>query len=96
MRYTQFSCAKLPSMNEFILRDFRAPYVSISLRDNEIDTWLELYSRESGEREYRYVIIDDLDATEFNDDQIENLVTVNWFYGLNESACASAIRILIG
>lgn len=63
-------------------------------RGNEITSWLDLYSRISGENDYRYVIIDDMGEADFNKDQLGNLVSVDYYYGLDEDACKRAIEIL--
>jgi hypothetical protein len=58
-------------------------------RGDEIDAWLDECSVEC-----QYVIIDDLDATNFNDHQLPRLLVVNPFNGLDESTAERAIQIL--
>lgn len=65
-------------------------------RGDEIDSWLSLYSEISGEEAIAYVIIDDLGGADFNEEQLVHLVSVDPFYGLDESACSRAIAILNG
>lgn len=63
-------------------------------RGDEITAWLEVFTEMSGGEEYEYVIIDDLGKEDFNDDQIGHLVTVDFYYGLDENARYKAISIL--
>ena len=58
-------------------------------RGDEIDAWLEECNVEC-----QYVIIDDLDATNFNDHQIPRLLVVNPFNGLDEDTAEKAISLL--
>lgn len=58
-------------------------------RGDEIDAWLKECSTECS-----YVIIDDLDACNFNEHQISRLLIVNPFFGLDEYTAERAIRIL--
>ena len=58
-------------------------------RGDEIDEWLKECSTECS-----YVIIDDLDACNFNEHQISRLLIVNPFFGLDEYTAERAIRIL--
>lgn len=58
-------------------------------RGDEIDAWLDECNVEC-----QYVIIDDLDATNFNDHQLPRLLVVNPFNGLDESTAERAIQIL--
>lgn len=60
-----------------------------SHRGQEIDEWLFQCKREC-----RYVIIDDLDSYNFNDDQMPYLLCVSPFDGLTEDIAARAIDIL--
>ncbi len=60
-------------------------------RGDEIDAWLKECPTECS-----YVIIDDLDAYNFNEHQIPRLLIVNPFFGLDEYAAERAIRILNG
>lgn len=41
-----------------------------------------------------YVIIDDLDPENFNKEQLDKLVTVNPYYGLDKDATLKAISII--
>ena len=58
-------------------------------RGDEIDAWLDECNVEC-----QYVIIDDLDATNFNDHQLPRLLVVNPFNGLDENTAERAIQIL--
>lgn len=58
-------------------------------RGDEIDAWL----KES--RTYcRYVIIDDLDGSNFNPHQINKLLVVNPYNGIDEATAEKAIQLL--
>lgn len=59
-------------------------------RGDEIDAWLDEHS----DADCRYVIIDDMDATEFNDEQIQCLLTVNPYNGLDDDSARRAAGIL--
>ena len=58
-------------------------------RGYEIDAWI----REC-KTECEYVIIDDLDANNFNEHHLPHLITVNHYNGLDEIAVKQAIEIL--
>lgn len=58
-------------------------------RGNEIQQWLV-----QCEAPRNYVIIDDLGAENFNDNQLDKLVIVNPYYGLDQEATNKAIAIL--
>ena len=58
-------------------------------RGDEIDAWLE-----ECRTECQYVIIDDLDAYNFNEHQIPRLLVVNPFNGLDEDTAKRAIELL--
>lgn len=58
-------------------------------RGDEIDAWI----REC-KTECEYVIIDDLDANNFNEHHLPHLITVNPYNGLDEIAVKQAIEIL--
>lgn len=58
-------------------------------RGDEIDAWIE-----ECKTECQYVIIDDLEANNFNEHQIPRLVIVNPFFGLDEETAERAIQIL--
>jgi len=58
-------------------------------RGDEIDAWLN-----ECDVECQYVIIDDLNATCFNEHQIPRLLVVNPFNGLDEDTAERAIQIL--
>lgn len=60
-------------------------------RGDEIARWLN-----ECDVECNYVIIDDLNSENFNKDQLERLVTVNPYYGLDKEATLKAISIIIG
>ncbi len=58
-------------------------------RGDEIDAWLEECNEEC-----QYVIIDDLEANNFNPHQIPRLLLVNPFFGLDEETAERAIALL--
>ena len=58
-------------------------------RGDEIDLWLK-----GCEEECQYVILDDIDAGNFNEHQLERLVVVDAVKGLDEVAAERAIRKL--
>ena len=59
-------------------------------RGNEIEQWLK-----ECKIDCNYVIIDDLSAENFNSSQIDKLVVVDPFCGLDELAADKAIEILL-
>ena len=59
-------------------------------RGDEIDAWLN-----ECQEECQYVIIDDLDARNFNEHQLPNLLVVNPFNGLDREIAEKAIQILL-
>jgi hypothetical protein len=58
-------------------------------RGDEIDAWLNECNVEC-----QYVIIDDLDGSNFNEHQIPRLLVVNPFFGLDEDTAERAIYLL--
>ena len=58
-------------------------------RGDEIDAWLE-----ECQTECQYVIIDDLEAYNFNEHQIPRLLVVNPFFGIDENIAERAIALL--
>ena len=58
-------------------------------RGDEIDAWLN-----ECDVECQYVIIDDLDGSNFNEHQLPRLLVVNPFNGLDEEIAERAIAIL--
>lgn len=58
-------------------------------RGDEIARWLN-----ECKEDCNYAIIDDLGVDNFNTDQLDKLVVVNPFYGLNENAAQQAIDII--
>ena len=58
-------------------------------RGDEIDAWLNECNVEC-----QYVIIDDLDGSDFNEHQIPRLLVVNPFFGLDEDTAERAIYLL--
>ena len=58
-------------------------------RGDEIDSWLNECNVEC-----QYVIIDDLDGSNFNEHQIPRLLVVNPFFGLDEETAERAIYLL--
>jgi hypothetical protein len=60
-------------------------------RGDEIDAWLKECPTECN-----YIIIDDLDACNFNEHQIPRLLIVNPLFGLDEYIAERAIRKLNG
>ena len=61
------------------------------LRGDEIKDWLDKHTEVEN-----YVIIDDLDAGNFNEHQIPRLLIVNPIFGLDEYTAERAIRKLNG
>lgn len=57
-------------------------------RGDEIDSWLEECNTEC-----EYVIIDDMDETQFNEHQYDRLFVVNPYDGLNEQTAEKVIQI---
>ena len=58
-------------------------------RGDEIDAWLDECPAEC-----QYVIIDDLDGSNFNDHQIPRLLVVNPFNGIDEEIAERAVALL--
>lgn len=58
-------------------------------RGDEIDVWLEQCKEDC-----KYVIIDDLDETNFNEHQLSYLLVVDSFYGIDEKTAEKAIKLL--
>ena len=58
-------------------------------RGDEIDAWLN-----DSNDECQYVIIDDLDDSNFNKHHLSRLLVVDPFYGLDENTSAKAVAIL--
>lgn len=67
------------------------PNTAKNIRGDEIDAWLEECPTECN-----YVIIDDLEAYNFNEHQIQRLLIVNPFFGLDKYTAERAIKILNG
>ena len=65
------------------------PIVAARKRGDEIDAWLSECCTEC-----QYVIIDDLDGSNFNEHQISRLLVVNPFNGIDEETAQRAITIL--
>ena len=57
-------------------------------RGDEIDSWLEECNTEC-----EYVIIDDMDETQFNEHQYDRLFVVNPYDGLNEQTAEEVIQL---
>ena len=57
-------------------------------RGDEIDSWLEECNTEC-----EYVIIDDMDETQFNEHQNDRLFVVNPYDGLNEQTAEKVIQL---
>ena len=57
-------------------------------RGDEIDSWLEECNTEC-----EYVIIDDMDETQFNEHQYDRLFVVNPYVGLNEQTAEKVIQL---
>ncbi len=58
-------------------------------RGDEIDAWIE-----ECRTDCQYIIIDDLEANNFNEHQIPRLLMVNPFFGLDEETAERAICLL--
>ena len=65
------------------------PTTAKHIRGDEIDAWLKECPTECN-----YVIIDDLEAYNFNEHQIPRLLVVNPFFGLDEVTAERAIILL--
>jgi hypothetical protein len=65
------------------------PTTAKHIRGDEIDAWLK-----ECHTECNYVIIDDLDVSNFNEHQIPRLLIVNPFNGLDEYTAKRAVMIL--
>ena len=65
------------------------PIVAARKRGDEIDAWLSECCTEC-----QYVIIDDLDRSNFNEYQLSRLLVVNPFNGIDEETAQRAIAIL--
>lgn len=63
-------------------------------RGEEIASWLDIFTKNSGREEFRYVILDDLGEDNFNEDQIPHLVRIDNYDGLTDLAAGRAIIIL--
>lgn len=57
-------------------------------RGDEIDSWLE-----ESNTECEYVIIDDMDETQFNEHQYDRLFVVSPYDGLNEQTAEKVIQL---
>lgn len=60
-------------------------------RGDEIDAWLKECNEDC-----QYVILDDIDESNFNTHQIANLIVVKPYYGLDARVAERAINILEG
>ena len=58
-------------------------------RGDEIDAWLK-----ECKEECQYVILDDIDESNFNKQQLPRLIVVNPYRGLDEEAAGRAIELL--
>jgi hypothetical protein len=58
-------------------------------RGEEIDAWLK-----ECKSDCQYVILDDLEANNFNEHQLSRLLIVNPFYGIDEVIANRAIKLL--
>ena len=58
-------------------------------RGDEIDAWLK-----ECKDECQYVILDDIDESNFNEHQLPGLIVVNPYYGLNQKTAERAIKML--
>lgn len=65
------------------------PNVNPHFRGDEINAWLE-----SQEEECLYTIVDDMDASQFTDEQQSHLVLINPWTGLDEERANYACRII--
>ena len=59
-------------------------------RGDEIDLWLK-----GCQEECQYVILDDIDGSNFNEHQLERLVVVDAVKGLDEVAAERVMKMLI-
>lgn len=58
-------------------------------RGDEIDAWLK-----ECKDECQYVILDDIDESNFNEHQLSRLIVVNPYHGLDKEAAERAIELL--
>ena len=58
-------------------------------RGDEIDAWLK-----ECKDECQYVILDDIDESNFNEHQLPRLIVVNPYHGLDKEAAEKAIELL--
>lgn len=58
-------------------------------RGDEIDAWLN-----ECKDECQYVILDDIDESNFNEHQLSRLIVVNPYHGLDKEAAEKAIELL--
>ena len=58
-------------------------------RGDEIDAWLK-----ECKDECQYVILDDIDESNFNEHQLPRLIVVNPYYGLDTESAERAIKML--
>ena len=58
-------------------------------RGDEIDAWLK-----ECKEDCQYVIIDDIDESNFNEHQLPRLIVVNPYHGLDKEAAEKAIELL--
>ena len=58
-------------------------------RGDEIDAWLK-----ECKDECQYIILDDIDESNFNEHQLSGLIIVNPYHGLDKKAAEKAIKIL--
>lgn len=59
-------------------------------RGDEIDAWLK-----ECKDECEYIILDDIDESNFNEHQLSRLIVVNPYHGLDENAAERAIKMLM-
>ena len=58
-------------------------------RGDEIDAWLK-----GCKEDCQYVIIDDIDESNFNEQQLPRLIVVNSYHGIDKEAAEKAIELL--
>ncbi len=59
-------------------------------RGDEIDAWLK-----ECKDECEYIILDDIDESNFNEHHLSRLIIVNPYHGLDENAAERAIKMLM-
>ena len=70
------------------LIDMTSTTSTCSNRGDEIDAWLK-----ECKEDCQYVILDDIDESNFNEHQLQKLIVVNPYHGLDKEAAERAIKM---